>query len=168
MFQRISRLLFGEVEDTSKDLKGPKPSVLEAEEEGWLLVSITESNPLDDIFIDLPGLSVYGSHGDQAATEEVVASLVSLTSSVRMVEPPLPTARSGMPRPGLRNLAPRAGAMTVTQVGRMQRDWAHADHRLLARNRRQRQNAARDRLPRRVGHTHRPILHQPGLRACNH
>ncbi|KAJ8370624.1 hypothetical protein SKAU_G00106520 [Synaphobranchus kaupii] len=40
MFQRLSSLIFGEVEDASTDLKGPKPCVSEAEEEGWLLVNL--------------------------------------------------------------------------------------------------------------------------------
>ncbi|XP_035236559.1 tumor protein p53-inducible nuclear protein 2 isoform X1 [Anguilla anguilla] len=40
MFQRLSSLFFGEVEDASTDLKGPKPCVTEADEEGWLLVNL--------------------------------------------------------------------------------------------------------------------------------
>ncbi|KAL4604864.1 tumor protein p53-inducible nuclear protein 2 isoform X1 [Arapaima gigas] len=40
MFQRLSSLFFGEVEDVSKEIKGPKPCVIEADEEGWLLVNL--------------------------------------------------------------------------------------------------------------------------------
>lgn len=40
MFQRLSSLLFGEVEDVSAELKGPNPCVSDADEEGWLLVSL--------------------------------------------------------------------------------------------------------------------------------
>ncbi|XP_072552908.1 tumor protein p53-inducible nuclear protein 2 isoform X1 [Salminus brasiliensis] len=40
MFQRLSNLLFGEVEDVSAELNGPKPCVTEADEEGWLLVNL--------------------------------------------------------------------------------------------------------------------------------
>ncbi|KAM9445138.1 tumor protein p53-inducible nuclear protein 2 isoform 1-T2 [Clarias gariepinus] len=40
MFQRLSNLLFGEVEQVSAELNGPKPCVTEADEEGWLLVSV--------------------------------------------------------------------------------------------------------------------------------
>lgn len=40
MFQRISSLLFGAVEDVSAEVNGPKPCVTEADEEGWLLVSV--------------------------------------------------------------------------------------------------------------------------------
>ncbi|XP_076133210.1 uncharacterized protein tp53inp2b isoform X2 [Alosa pseudoharengus] len=44
MFQRLSSLLFGEVEDVSAELKGPNPCVSDADEEGWLLVSLPENN----------------------------------------------------------------------------------------------------------------------------
>ncbi|XP_063064425.1 uncharacterized protein LOC134456797 isoform X2 [Engraulis encrasicolus] len=40
MFQRLSSLLFGEVEDVSAELRGPNPCVSDADEEGWLLVSL--------------------------------------------------------------------------------------------------------------------------------
>lgn len=41
MFQRLSNLLFGEVEEVAADLKGPNPCVTEADEEGWMLVNLT-------------------------------------------------------------------------------------------------------------------------------
>ncbi|XP_048838645.1 tumor protein p53-inducible nuclear protein 2 isoform X2 [Brienomyrus brachyistius] len=40
MLQRLSTLLFGEVEDASTDISGPKPCVMDADEEGWLLVNL--------------------------------------------------------------------------------------------------------------------------------
>ncbi|MCI4387130.1 hypothetical protein PGIGA_G00070470 [Pangasianodon gigas] len=40
MFQRLSNLLFGAVEDVSAELNGPKPCVTEVDDDGWLLVSI--------------------------------------------------------------------------------------------------------------------------------
>ncbi|XP_034393093.1 tumor protein p53-inducible nuclear protein 2 isoform X1 [Cyclopterus lumpus] len=43
MFQRLSNLLFGEVEEVAAELKGPKPCVTEADEEGWLLVNLPGS-----------------------------------------------------------------------------------------------------------------------------
>ncbi|KAI1890242.1 hypothetical protein AGOR_G00151700 [Albula goreensis] len=172
MLQRISSLLFGEPEDLPK---GPKPSVQEADEEGWMLVcmpegtTITEASSLDDVLIDLPSLAVYGSHGDQGNTEEGMASLVSLTSSVRAVKPAPPVARSGVPGKVVRVSAPKAGALTkVTQVGRVQRAQTRAEWCPLGRKRAQRQNAVRERTPRRASHAHRNYLHQPGLRTCNH
>lgn len=39
-------MLFGEVEDVSAELKGPNPCVSDADEEGWLLVSLPGECPL--------------------------------------------------------------------------------------------------------------------------
>lgn len=44
MFQRLSNLLFGEVEEVEAELKGPNPCVTEADEEGWMLVNLPESD----------------------------------------------------------------------------------------------------------------------------
>ncbi|XP_026188302.1 tumor protein p53-inducible nuclear protein 2 isoform X2 [Mastacembelus armatus] len=44
MFQRLSNLLFGEVEEVAAELKGPKPCVTEADEEGWMIVNLPESD----------------------------------------------------------------------------------------------------------------------------
>ncbi|XP_062396665.1 uncharacterized protein LOC134087279 isoform X2 [Sardina pilchardus] len=44
MFQRLSSLFFGEVEDVSAELKGPNPCVSDADEEGWLMVSLPEND----------------------------------------------------------------------------------------------------------------------------
>ncbi|XP_012717761.2 tumor protein p53-inducible nuclear protein 2 isoform X1 [Fundulus heteroclitus] len=44
MFQRLSNLLFGEVEEVAADLKGPNPCVTEADEEGWMLVNLSDSD----------------------------------------------------------------------------------------------------------------------------
>ncbi|XP_076023339.1 uncharacterized protein tp53inp2b isoform X1 [Genypterus blacodes] len=40
MFQRLTSLLFGEVEEVAAELKGPNPCVTEADEEGWMLVNL--------------------------------------------------------------------------------------------------------------------------------
>ncbi|XP_037334006.2 tumor protein p53-inducible nuclear protein 2 isoform X3 [Pungitius pungitius] len=40
MFQRLSNLLFGEVEEVAAELKGPNACVTEADEEGWMLVHL--------------------------------------------------------------------------------------------------------------------------------
>ncbi|XP_062314404.1 tumor protein p53-inducible nuclear protein 2 isoform X1 [Osmerus eperlanus] len=42
MFQRLSSLFFGEVEEVAAELKGPNPCVTEADEEGWMLVNLPE------------------------------------------------------------------------------------------------------------------------------
>jgi len=55
MFQRLSSLLFGEVEEVAAELKGPGARVTEADEDGWLLVH-------------LPGESLGGEERDVPAT----------------------------------------------------------------------------------------------------
>lgn len=40
MFQRLSNLLFGEVEEVVAELKGPNPCLTEADEEGWMIVNL--------------------------------------------------------------------------------------------------------------------------------
>lgn len=49
MFQRLTNLLFGEVEEVAADLNGPKPCVTEADEEGWMIVNLPgKSDPFKD------------------------------------------------------------------------------------------------------------------------
>lgn len=49
MFQRLSSLLFGEVEEVAAELKGPNPCVTEADEEGWMIVNLSgKSQPRMD------------------------------------------------------------------------------------------------------------------------
>ncbi|XP_029993763.1 uncharacterized protein tp53inp2b isoform X2 [Sphaeramia orbicularis] len=43
MFQRLSNLLFGEVEEVAAELKGPNPCVTEADEEGWMIVNLPDA-----------------------------------------------------------------------------------------------------------------------------
>ncbi|KAK0130772.1 Tumor protein p53-inducible nuclear protein 2 [Merluccius polli] len=40
MFQRLSSLFFGEVEEVAAELKGENPCVTEADEEGWMMVNL--------------------------------------------------------------------------------------------------------------------------------
>lgn len=46
MFQRLTNLLFGEVEEVAADLNGPKPCVTEADEEGWMIVNLPGKSDL--------------------------------------------------------------------------------------------------------------------------
>lgn len=45
MFQRLSSLFFGEVQEVAAELKGPNPCVTEADEEGWMLVNLPGESP---------------------------------------------------------------------------------------------------------------------------
>lgn len=53
MFQRLSNLLFGEVEEVAAELKGPNPCVTEADEEGWMLVNLPGESHLRECRVGL-------------------------------------------------------------------------------------------------------------------
>ncbi|XP_055044123.1 tumor protein p53-inducible nuclear protein 2 isoform X2 [Misgurnus anguillicaudatus] len=168
MFQRLSDLFFGSVEQVTPELSGPKPSVTEADEEGWLLVNLpegatAEASPMEDLLIEHPSMSVYVSPGHLPAMEE---SAISLAGSVsRMSESALPVTRSSMPT----RVTHGAGALTkITKVSRVQRAKARTERRHLGRNLMQRQNRAREQVQRRATHTRNSFLHQPCQRNFCH
>ncbi|XP_018612274.1 tumor protein p53-inducible nuclear protein 2 isoform X2 [Scleropages formosus] len=171
MFKRLSSLFFGEVENVSTEITGPKPCVTEADEEGWLLVNLpegatAETSPMEDLLIEHPSMSVYVSLGNQPAVEE---SGPSLAGSVRATETAPSAVRSAMPSRVIRGAASKAGALAkVTQVTRIQRAKAGADRRHLSRNRLQRQNRTREQVPRHAARIRGTFLHQPSQRSFCH
>ncbi|XP_068566495.1 LOW QUALITY PROTEIN: tumor protein p53-inducible nuclear protein 2 [Cebidichthys violaceus] len=181
MFQRLSNLLFGEVEEVAADLKGPNPCVTEADEEGWMLVNLpegatAEASPMEDLLIEHPSMSVYVSPSSFSMVSNLSVvgeeSIVSLASSVSRVAEPAaaPAARSTMPTRVSRGAAVQAGALAkVTQVARVQRGKARIERRLLGRNRIQRQNRTREQqVPRHANHARNTFLHQPSKRNICH
>ncbi|XP_076875081.1 tumor protein p53-inducible nuclear protein 2 isoform X2 [Brachyhypopomus gauderio] len=172
MFQLLSNLLFGEVEDVSADLKGPKPCVTEADEEGWLLVNLPEgapahASPMEDLLIEHPSMSVYVSSGNLSMVEQQgVDSSVGAVSTMSE-SAPAPVVRSCMP-PRLVRGAARQAPGKVTQVSRVQRAKARVERRALGRSRMQRENHARQQMPRHAGHTRNAFLHQPCQRGLCH
>lgn len=181
MFQRLSNLLFGEVEEVAAELKGPNPCVTEADEEGWMLVNLpegatAEASPMEDLLIEHPSMSVYVSSSNFSMVSNsnlsVVGeeSIVSLASSVsRVAEPGAATATAihgTMPTRVTRGAAAQAGTLAkVTQVARVQRSKARIERRHLGRNRIQRQNRTREQVPR---HARNTFLHQPSKRNICH
>ncbi|XP_070767021.1 tumor protein p53-inducible nuclear protein 2 isoform X3 [Enoplosus armatus] len=177
MFQRLSNLLFGEVEEVAAELKGPNPCVTEADEEGWMLVNLpegatAEASPMEDLLIEHPSMSVYVSSNNLSMVSNsnlsVVGeeSIVSLASSVSRVAEPAaaPATRSTMP-----TRVTQAGALAkVTQVARVQRSKARIERRHLGRNRIQRQNRTREQVPRHAAHARNTFLHQPSKRNICH
>ncbi|XP_016317538.1 tumor protein p53-inducible nuclear protein 2-like isoform X2 [Sinocyclocheilus anshuiensis] len=171
MFQRFTSLFFGS-EEVTPDLKGPKPCVSEADEEGWLLVNLhegatAEASPMEDLLIEHPSMSVYVSAGPLPVEE----STTSLAGSVsRMFESAVPAVtRSSMPTRVTRGAAAQAGALAkVTQVSRVQRAKARTERRHLARNRMQRQNRVREQVQWCATHTRNSFLHQPCQRNFCH
>ncbi|XP_051962384.1 tumor protein p53-inducible nuclear protein 2 isoform X2 [Xyrauchen texanus] len=173
MFQRISSLFFGSMEDVTPELKGPKPCVTEADEEGWLLVNLpegatAEASPLEDLLIEHPSMSVYVSPSHLPAMEESATSLAGTVS--RMSESAVPAmTRSSTATRVTRGAAAQAGALAkVTQVSRVQKAKARTERRHLTRNRIQRQNRVLEQVQRRVAHTHNSFLHQPCQRNFCH
>ncbi|XP_030623281.1 tumor protein p53-inducible nuclear protein 2 isoform X3 [Chanos chanos] len=173
MFQRLSSFFFGEEEEASAELKGPKPCVTEADEEGWLLVNLpegatAETSPMEDLLIEHPSMSVYVSPGNLSMVEESVASLAGSVSKMSDSAAP-PVVRSTLPPRIARGAASQAGALVkVTQVSRVQRAKARAERRNLGRKRIQRQNRVREQVPRHVAHARNSFLHQPCQRSFCH
>ncbi|XP_056130562.1 tumor protein p53-inducible nuclear protein 2 isoform X3 [Lampris incognitus] len=182
MFQRLSSLFFGEVQEAAAELKGPNPCVTDADEEGWMLVNLpegatAEASPMEDLLIEHPSMSVYVSSNNLSMVSNgnlsVVGeeSIISLTSSVSRVAEPAaaPAARSAMPTRVSRGTAAQAGALAkVTQMARVQRSKARIERRHLGRNRIQRQNRTREQVPRHAAHTRNTFLHQPSQRSFYH
>ncbi|XP_058265640.1 tumor protein p53-inducible nuclear protein 2 isoform X4 [Hemibagrus wyckioides] len=164
MFQRLSNLLFGAVEDVSAELNGPKPCVTEVDDEGWLLVSVpegapAEASPMEDLLIEHPSMSVYVS------SSNLEQSTANMADSVRMSEStpaPIPT------RPVRGSACQAVPLAKVTQVSRVQRAKARVERRHLTRGRMQRQNRVRQQIPRHVTHTRNSFLHQPCQRNFCH
>lgn len=174
MFQRLSNLLFGEVEEVSAELNGPKPCVTEADEEGWLLVNLpegatAEASPMEDLLIEHPSMSVYVSPGNLSVVEQSTASLTSSVSRMSESVPPPAVRTSMMPPRMARGAACQAVPLAkVTQVSRVQRAKARVERRHLGRNRVQRQNRVREQVPRHAANARKSFLHQPCQRSFCH
>ncbi|XP_060930295.1 tumor protein p53-inducible nuclear protein 2 isoform X3 [Limanda limanda] len=180
MFQRLSSLLFGEVEEVAAELKGPNPCVTEADEEGWMLVNLpegatAEASPMEDLLIEHPSMSVYVSPNNLSMVSNGNLSVVGeeslqASSMSRVTEPAgAPATRSTIPTRVSRGAAAQAGALAkVTQVARVQRGKARMERRHLGRNRIQRQNRTREQVPRHAAHARNTLLHQPSKRNVCH
>ncbi|XP_056896016.1 tumor protein p53-inducible nuclear protein 2 isoform X2 [Takifugu flavidus] len=182
MFQRLTNLLFGEVEEVAAEIKGAKPCMTEADEEGWMIVNLpegapAETSPMEDLLIEHPSMSVYVSSNNFSMVSNsnlsVVGeeSIVSLASSMSRVAEPaaVPSALGTVPTRVSRGAAAQAGALAkVTQVSRVQRSKARIERRHLSRNRIQRQNLTREQVPRHAAHARKSFLHQPNKRNFCH
>ncbi|MBN3311443.1 T53I2 protein, partial [Atractosteus spatula] len=170
MFQRLTSLFFGEVEEVYKECSGPKPCISEADEDDWLLVSLPEgstpeASPMEDLLIEHPSMSVYVSTGNQSVAEET-GSLVLQETSQR-VDPAVSAGRALSGRQPRGSTSQAAALAKVAQVSRVQRAKARSERRQLSRHRMQRQNRLRD-LPRHSGPARGGFLHQPCQRRFNY
>ncbi|KAL1265777.1 hypothetical protein QQF64_003804 [Cirrhinus molitorella] len=159
MFQRLTNLLFGSVNESIQEPTAPKPGSPEVDEEGWFLVSAADGETSSE-----PSEVQVKLIGNLSSTEKCAASLVSDSS---IEEPEVPVARSSV-RVSQR-LVSQAGALVkVTQVGRIQRAQARSNRHNLSRKCIQRQNHIRQRLPQHYSRICRVILQQPSRRNCSH
>ncbi|XP_054652146.1 tumor protein p53-inducible nuclear protein 2 isoform X2 [Dunckerocampus dactyliophorus] len=178
MFQRLSNLLFGEVEEVAAELKGPKPCVTEADEEGWMLVNLpegatAEASPMEDLLIEHPSMSVYVSpnnlsivsNGNLSMVSE--ESIMSMASSVSTVAEPAAAPATHTPGPFRVTFGPYVQSK-VAQGARIHRGKARIERRHLSRNRIQRQNRTREQVPRHASHARNTFLHQPSKRNFCH
>ncbi|CDQ88765.1 tumor protein p53-inducible nuclear protein 2 isoform X3 [Oncorhynchus tshawytscha] len=182
MFQALSSLFFGEVEEVAAEIKGPNPCVTDADEEGWMLVNLpegatAETSPMEDLLIEHPSMSVYVSPSNLSMISNGNLSIVgeesitSLTGSMSRVAEPAATSavHNTMPTRVTRGAAAQAGTLAkVTQVARVQRGKARTERRHLGRNRIQRQNRTREQVPRHAAHARNTYLHQPCQRNICH
>ncbi|XP_075373735.1 tumor protein p53-inducible nuclear protein 2 isoform X2 [Mycteria americana] len=168
MFQRLTSLFFSD-SNTPEGLEEPKPFVEEEEEEdGWLIIDLAEgpspggvgSNPMEDLLIEHPSMSVY------------VTSTLEVDG-----EGPEDDAAGEVPEPRLerhvphhsRSLSVKAAILEkVGQVRRVQRAKQLAEKHRLSQKALQRQNRACQRPLRRARQHAGTFVHQPCQRHCNY
>ncbi|KAM6112904.1 tumor protein p53-inducible nuclear protein 2 [Pterocles gutturalis] len=168
MFQRLTSLFFSD-NSTPEGLEEPKPFVEEEEEEdGWLIIDLAEepgpcgvgSNPMEDLLIEHPSMSVYVTSTlevDEEGPEDDAAG-----------EVPEPRLERHVPHHG-RSLAVKAAILEkVGQARRVQRARQLAEKPWLSQKALQRQNRARQRPLRRAKQHAGTFIHQPCQRHCNY
>uniref|UniRef100_A0A8D0AZJ7 Tumor protein p53 inducible nuclear protein 2 n=1 Tax=Salvator merianae TaxID=96440 RepID=A0A8D0AZJ7_SALMN len=169
MFQRLTSLFFSD-SSTPEDLEEPKAFITkEEEEDGWLIIDVPEgpdpvsmeSNPMEDLLIEHPSMSVY------------------VTSSSIVMEKEDPeeyTHKSEVPERRLQRHAPHhsnslatkaAILEKVNQVRRIQRAKQLSEKHKFSPKVMQRQNRTRECRPRRAKHQG-SFVYQPCQRQYNY
>ncbi|KAM9121168.1 tumor protein p53-inducible nuclear protein 2 isoform 2-T2 [Pangshura tecta] len=169
MFQRLTSLFFSD-SSTPEGLEEPKPFVSEEEEEdGWLIIDLPEgpgpvrleSNPMEDLLIEHPSMSVY---------------VTSNSIVVERESPDEPSSEGDVPEPRLERRTPHhptsltakaAILEKVSQVRRIQRAKQLVEKHKLSQKAMKRQNRARERHPRRAKHQG-SFVYQPCQRQYNY
>ncbi|XP_068768288.1 tumor protein p53-inducible nuclear protein 2 isoform X3 [Struthio camelus] len=169
MFQRFTSLFFSD-SNTPEGLEEPKPFVSEEEEEdGWLIIDLTEgpgldsmeSNPMEDLLIEHPSMSVYVTSNslvvDRESPEEISEG-----------EVPEPQLERHVPHHSTSLTVKAAILEKVSQARRVQRAKQLAEKHRLSQKALQRQNRARERPSRRIKQQGGSFIHQPCQRHCNY
>ncbi|XP_053100862.1 tumor protein p53-inducible nuclear protein 2 isoform X2 [Hemicordylus capensis] len=167
MFQRLTSLFFSD-SSTPEDLEEPKPFVSEEEEEdGWLIIDLPEgpdpvsmeSNPMEDLLIEHPSMSVYVTS----------SSIVVESPEEQISEGELPERRLQRHAPHhSTSLATKAAILEkVNQVRRIQRAKHLVEKHKFSPKVMQRQNRTRECRPRRAKHQG-SFVYQPCQRQYNY
>ncbi|XP_048879760.1 uncharacterized protein LOC125748015 isoform X2 [Brienomyrus brachyistius] len=166
MLQLLGSLFFGGPQEAPSDAKHLKARVLEADEEGWVLLGLpdgatVDSSPTEELLIQCPDAS-----SPSSALEDSVASLVS---SVRMPATASSGGQIGTRGQATQGVAPRPGSLTkVTLAGQVQRAQARASWGSLGRSRLHRHNYVCQRGRWHTAHTRSSALQQPCPRNLSH
>ncbi|XP_067163667.1 tumor protein p53-inducible nuclear protein 2 isoform X2 [Apteryx mantelli] len=169
MFQRFTSLFFSD-SNTPEGLEEPKHFVSEEEEEdGWLIIDLAEgpgldsmeSNPMEDLLIEHPSMSVYVTSNslvvDRESPEEI--------SEGEVLEPRL---ERHAPHHSTSLTVKAAILEKVSQARRVQRAKQLAEKHRLSQKALQRQNRTRERPSRRIKQQGGSFVHQPCQRHCNY
>ncbi|XP_059589226.1 tumor protein p53-inducible nuclear protein 2 [Alligator mississippiensis] len=169
MFQRLTSLFFSD-SSTPEGLEEPKLFVSEEEEEdGWLIIDLPEgpapvnmeSNPMEDLLIEHPSMSVY------VTSNSIVVERESPDEQISEGEVPEPRLERHTPH-HTTSLTMKATILEkVSQVRRIQRAKQLAEKHKLSQKVMQRQNRTRERHSRRAKHQG-SFVYQPCQRQYNY
>lgn len=166
MFHRLTSFFYGETEEVGPE--AADPSLIEKEDDGWLIVDFPEgqdevqvaSSPLENLLIEHPSMSVYADSNTNISTREEPSQVNNGHTTRARVDrwaPPAPAAVLG-----------RTGALEkANQIRRIQRAKQRAEKRQLSRNGIQRQNLARECRYHRTKHQGN-FVYQPPRRQYNY
>nr|XP_006126744.1 tumor protein p53-inducible nuclear protein 2 isoform X4 [Pelodiscus sinensis]XP_014430777.1 tumor protein p53-inducible nuclear protein 2 isoform X3 [Pelodiscus sinensis] len=169
MFQRLTSLFFSD-SSAPEGPEEPKPFVSEEEEEdGWLIIDLpegpspdrVESNPMEDLLIEHPSMSVY------VTSNSIVVERESPDEAVSEGDVPEPRLERHAPHHPTSLTAKAAILEKVSQARRIQRAKQLVEKHKLSQKVMQRQNRARERHPRRAKQQG-SFVYQPCQRQYNY
>uniref|UniRef100_A0A670KBK1 Tumor protein p53 inducible nuclear protein 2 n=1 Tax=Podarcis muralis TaxID=64176 RepID=A0A670KBK1_PODMU len=182
MFQRLTSLFFSD-SSAPEDLEEPKPFVSkEEEEDGWLIIDLPdsyasasskerrvegpdpvsmESNPMEDLLIEHPSMSVY------VTSSSIIVERENPEEHIPEGEVPERRLQRHAPHHST-SLATKAAILEkVNQVRRIQRAKQLSEKHKFSQKVMQRQNRTRECRPRRAKHQG-SFVYQPCQRQYNY
>ncbi|XP_028590739.2 tumor protein p53-inducible nuclear protein 2 isoform X3 [Podarcis muralis] len=169
MFQRLTSLFFSD-SSAPEDLEEPKPFVSkEEEEDGWLIIDLPEgpdpvsmeSNPMEDLLIEHPSMSVY------VTSSSIIVERENPEEHIPEGEVPERRLQRHAPHHST-SLATKAAILEkVNQVRRIQRAKQLSEKHKFSQKVMQRQNRTRECCPRRAKHQG-SFVYQPCQRQYNY